>query len=161
MIAEEVIMADPGDKKKDANRTTQPGRVKPAKSRAARAPERPEATERTDVQATPKGAAVVERRDGLLYVPGCSVALWRLEQARRAGSSLDALMEAFPGVSREALAAAFDYARRHRTQFDRLIREHGATPVPPEVEPDDGEGFEQELADLLDRNAELYRRLAQ
>jgi uncharacterized protein (DUF433 family) len=98
--------------------------------------------------------------DGIVYVKGCDIPVWRLEQARRAGSNAEALAHAFPGLSLEAIDLAFSYARRHRTSVDRLIRKYGPAPVTTTDGPDDGAGFEQELGELLDRNAELYRRLA-
>jgi uncharacterized protein (DUF433 family) len=110
-------------------------------------------------ESRPTPPRLVER-GGIVYVKGCDVPVWRLEQARRAGSSAEALAQAFPGLSPEALDLAFSYARRHRAAFDRLIRKSGPAPVTTTDGPDDGAGFEQELGELLDHNAELYRRLA-
>jgi len=93
-------------------------------------------------------------------VPGCRVPIWRLEMARRAGSPADSLIKVLPGLTPEGLVQAFAFARRHRDEIDRLIREKGPIEPPPGVEPDDDVDFEKELVDLIDRDAEAYERLA-
>lgn len=101
-------------------------------------------------------------RDGVAYVVGCDVPVWRLEMARRAGSGPAALTAAFPGLTLSDVELAFAYARRHRAKFDKVIRRHGASAVPGSDEgADDTAAFEAELDTLLDRNAEVFRRLAQ
>jgi hypothetical protein len=97
----------------------------------------------------------------VIYLSECDVPIWRLEMARRAGSGPAALVEAFPGLTREGLDRAFEYAREHRAAMDRLIRAYGPSEVTPGGEPDDEADFERELGELLDRDAALYRRLAQ
>jgi uncharacterized protein (DUF433 family) len=100
-------------------------------------------------------------RDGVVYVEGCDVPIWRLEMARRAGCGRAALTAAFPGLTSEGLDLAFAYARRHRAKLDKLIRRQG-TAVPARDEgPADAAAFEADLDDLLDHNAEVFRRLAQ
>jgi uncharacterized protein (DUF433 family) len=101
-------------------------------------------------------------RDGVAYVVGCDVAVWRLEMARRAGSDPAALTAAFPGLTLSGVDLAFTYARRHRAKFGGLIRRHGAPTVPGSDEgADDTAAFEAELDALLDSNADVFRRLAQ
>ena len=52
-------------------------------------------------------------RDGLAYVEGCDVPVWRLEMSRRAGSAPAALLKVFPALTPEGLELAFDYADQH------------------------------------------------
>jgi uncharacterized protein (DUF433 family) len=99
-------------------------------------------------------------KHGVMYVSGCPAPVWRLEMARRAGSGAAALADSFPGLTPEGIDLALAYARRHRAEVDRLIARNGPAEVPPTDEADDGEGFEQELDAMLDRDAALYRRLA-
>jgi hypothetical protein len=100
--------------------------------------------------------------DGVAYVEGCDVPIWRLEMARRAGSGRDALIGAFPDLTRQGLDLAFAYARRHRAEVDALIQQYGPRDVPAEVEEDeDSATFEAELAALFTEKAEVFRRLAQ
>ncbi len=101
-------------------------------------------------------------REGVAYVQGCEVPVWRLEMARRAGSGPAALTAAFPGLTSLGLDVAFAYARRHRAKVDELIRLHGAAAVPTGDEgPGDAAAFEADLDTLLDKNAEVFRRLSQ
>jgi uncharacterized protein (DUF433 family) len=101
-------------------------------------------------------------REGVAYVEGCEVPVWRLEMARRAGFGPAALTAAFPGLTSLGLDLAFAYARRNRAKVDKLIQHHRAAAVPPGDEgPDDTAAFEADLNTLLDKNAEVFRRLAQ
>ncbi len=102
-------------------------------------------------------------RDGVAYVEGCDVPVWRLEMGRRAGSSDRATLGAFPSLTPEGLNLAYAYAREHSAEFDPLIQHHSGADVPPEDEGDeeDDAAFETELEALLERDAELLRRLAQ
>jgi uncharacterized protein (DUF433 family) len=54
------------------------------------------------------------------------IPVWLLEQARRAGASEAALLQAYPTLHAEDLAHAWAYVRAHRDEIDRLIREHDA-----------------------------------
>jgi len=81
--------------------------------------------------------------------------------ARRAGSGRAALTQAFPGLTSQGLDLAFAYARRHRAKLDKLIRLQGAAVPAGDEGPDDATAFEADLNTLLDKNAELFRRLAQ
>ena len=65
-------------------------------------------------------------RDGMAYVEGCDVPVWRLEMARRAGAAPAALVKVFPSLTPEGLDLAFAYARQHGDEIDTLIREPGA-----------------------------------
>ena len=103
----------------------------------------------------------VVHRDGMAYVEGCDVPVWQLERAHRAGSSPAALLGAFPMLTPEGLDLAFAYAQQHREEVDALIRELGPTDVPAEDEEDDEEEFQADLDELFERDAELFRRLAQ
>ena len=101
-------------------------------------------------------------RDGVAYVEGCDVPVWRLEMGRRAGSSPTATIGAFPSLTPQGLELAFAYAREHRAEFDPLIQYHSGADVPLEEQEDDEDEatFEAELDALLERDAELLRRLA-
>jgi len=82
--------------------------------------------------------------------------------ARRAGADRAALTAAFPALTSEDLDLAFAYARRNRAEIDKLIRLHGSAVVPAKDEgPDDAAAFEADLNALLDKNTEVFRRLAQ
>ncbi len=101
-------------------------------------------------------------RNGVAYVDGCDAPVWRLEMARRAGSAPATLTAAFPGLTSSGMDLAFAYARQHRAKLDKLIRRQGPAAVPASDEgADDAAEFEAELASLLDKNAEVFRRLAQ
>jgi hypothetical protein len=100
-------------------------------------------------------------RDGVAYVEGCDVPVWRLEMARRVGSGPQALQAAFPGLTAAGIDLAFAYARRHRAKFDKLIRVQGASSAPAADRADDKAAFEAELETLIDKNTEVFRRLAQ
>jgi hypothetical protein len=81
--------------------------------------------------------------------------------AHRAGSGREALFAASPGLTRQGLALAFGYARRHRAEFDLLIERNSGADVPAEDEEDeDAATFEAELDALLETDAEVFRRLA-
>ena len=107
-------------------------------------------------------SARLVHRNGVAYVEGCEVPVWRLEMARRAGPGRAALSAAFPGLTSQGLDLAFAYARRHRATLDKLIRLQGAGAVPARDEgPDDPAAFEADVDALLEKNAEVFRRLAQ
>lgn len=99
-------------------------------------------------------------RDGLAYVEGCALPIWQLEMSRRAGSSPAAMMKVFM-LTPEGLDLAAAYARQHADEIDALIRERGPMDVPPEEEEDDEAEFQADLDELFERDAELFRRLAQ
>jgi len=108
------------------------------------------------------GAPRLVHREGVAYLEGCDVPVWRLEMARRAGSGPAALIAAFPGLTPPGLDLAFTHAKRHREQFDALIRQRGDAAVPAGDEgADDAAAFEADLDALLEKNAEVFRRLAQ
>jgi uncharacterized protein (DUF433 family) len=101
-------------------------------------------------------------RDGVAYLDEYDIPIWRLEMGRRAGSSPEATIAAFPGLTAEGLDLAFAYAQEHKAEFDPLIRMHSGEDVPEEDEGDeeDEAAFEAELEALLETDAELFRRLA-
>jgi hypothetical protein len=105
----------------------------------------------------------IVHRDGVAYVDEYDIPIWRLEMARRAGSSPAALMATSPGLTAEGLDLAFAYAQEHKAEFDPLIRLHSGEDVPEEDEGDeqDEAAFEAELEALLETDAEVFRRLAQ
>ena len=102
-------------------------------------------------------------RDGVAFVEGCDVPVWRLEMARRAGSGPAALTAAFPGLTLSGVELAFDYACRHALLIEKLLERQGRNPsvIGSDDETDDASAFEAELDSLLDNNAEVFRRLAQ
>ena len=107
------------------------------------------------------GSRLVDR-DGVAYVEGCDTPVWRLEMARRSGSAPEALIAAFPGLTSSGIDLAFAYAQRHRAKLDEMIRNQGGSAMPAsEEERDDAAEFETELETLFDKNAEVFRRLAQ
>jgi hypothetical protein len=102
-------------------------------------------------------------RDGVAYVEGCDVPIWRLEMGRRAGSSPEATLAVSPGLTPEGLELAFAYAQEHKAEFDPLIQYHSGADVPLEDEGDDEDdaAYEAELDAFLIEHAEVLRRLAQ
>ncbi len=54
------------------------------------------------------------------------IPVWLLEQARRMGSSEQALLAAYPTLRAEDLVNAWAYARAHATEIDAQIRENEA-----------------------------------
>ena len=100
-------------------------------------------------------------RDGVAFVEGCDVPAWRLEMSRRAGSAPAALIKVFPALTPEGLELAFAYARQHREEIDAFIEELGPGDVPSEEEEDDEAEFQADLDELFERDAEVFRRLAQ
>jgi uncharacterized protein (DUF433 family) len=140
----------------------EPGEVAPMVSCA----ESGSPTENSAVSGRADGQAVGPRlihRDGVAYLEGCDVPVWRLEMARRAGSSADAQIRVFPSLTRQGLDLAFAYAQEHSTDFDPLIQYHSGASVPPEDEGDeeDEATFEAELDAMFTEHAEVFRRLAQ
>jgi len=111
---------------------------------------------------TGKVARLVHR-DGVAYVEGCDVPVWRLEMGRRAGSRRAAQIAVSPGLTSQALDLAFAYAQEHSAEFDPLIQYHSGADVPPEDEGDeeDEATFEAELDAMFTEYAEVFRRLAQ
>jgi hypothetical protein len=119
-------------------------------------------TENSAVSGRAEGQANGPRlvhRDEVAYLEGCDVPVWRLEMARRAGSGPDAQIRAFPSLTPQGLDLAFAYAQEHRAELDSLIQFHSGANVCPEDEEDEAT-FEAELDALLERDAELFRRLA-
>jgi hypothetical protein len=138
-----------------ADKATQPATAAKGRSRVRESVATGKAGSRTD---RPRLVA----RDGEVYLEECDIPIWRLEMARRAGSSPAAMIAASPGLTPQGLDLAFAYARRHKAEFDPLIQRHSGNDVPPEDEGDEDEAaFEADLEALLETDAELFRRLAQ
>jgi uncharacterized protein (DUF433 family) len=143
------------------NNTDEPGEAAPMVSCA----DGGSPTENSAASGTAEGRAVgpgLVHRDGVAYLEGCDVPVWMLEMARRAGSGPDAQIRAFPSLTHQGLDLAFAYAQEHRAEFDPLIQYHSGANVPPEDEGDeeDEAAFEADLDAMLERDAELFRRLA-
>ena len=102
-------------------------------------------------------------RDGEAYLDEYDIPIWRLEMGRRAGSSPEATMRAFPGLTPQGLELAFAYAQEHKAEFDPLIRMHSGEDVPEEDEGDeeDEAAFEAELDAMFTEYAQVFRRLAE
>jgi uncharacterized protein (DUF433 family) len=102
-------------------------------------------------------------RDGMAYVEGCDIPVWRLEMARRLGSSCDAQLAVFPGLTSEGLDLAFAYAEKQKAEFDPLIHHHSGADVTLKDEggEEDEAAFEAELEAMFVERAEVFRRLAQ
>jgi uncharacterized protein (DUF433 family) len=101
-------------------------------------------------------------RDGVTYVEGCDVPVWRLEMSRRAGSPPAALLKVFPTLTPEGLDLAFAYAQQHNEEIDALIRERGPADVPPGDEgEDDQEEIRADLDAIFEEYGDVFRRLAQ
>jgi hypothetical protein len=81
--------------------------------------------------------------------------------ARRVGAG--ALIAAFPGLTSSGVELAFDYARRHRAVLEKKIECQGEASAASGSDEgtDDAAKFEADLDQLLDKNAEVFRRLAQ
>jgi hypothetical protein len=103
----------------------------------------------------------VVHRDGVAYVEGCDVAIWRLEMNRRAGSSPSAQLEVAPGLTSERLDLAFAYAEQHPEEMDAPIRELGLDDVPLGEEEDDEAEIQADLDEIFKTYGEVFRRLAQ
>ena len=52
-------------------------------------------------------------------------------------------------------------AQQHREEVDTLIQDVGPAEIPSEDEEDDEAEFQADLDELFERDAELFRRLAQ
>jgi hypothetical protein len=109
---------------------------------------------------TQPGAPRVIHHDGVAYVEGCDVAIWRLEMNRRAGSPSSAQLKVAPGLTPEGLELAFAYADQHPEEMDEPIRELGLDDVPLEEEEDDEDEFRADMEEMFERDAELFRHLA-
>jgi hypothetical protein len=99
-------------------------------------------------------------RDGVTYVEGCDIPVWRLEMARRAGSPPSALLKVTRGLTPEGLDLAFAYADQHAEEMDAPIRELGLDDVPAEEEEDDEAGIRADLDEIFETYGEVFRRLA-
>jgi hypothetical protein len=100
-------------------------------------------------------------RDGVTYVEGCDIPVWRLEMARRAGSPASALLNVTRGLTDEGLELAFAYAEQHAEEIDAPIRELGLEDVPLEEEEDDEAEIRADLDEIFETHGEVFRRLAQ
>lgn len=100
-------------------------------------------------------------RDGVTYVEGCDIPVWRLEMNRRAGSSAAAQLRVAPGLKPEGLDLAFAYADQHREEMDAPICDLGLDDVSPEEEEDDEDEYQADLEVLFEEYGEVFRRLAQ
>jgi len=152
----------PGESRAVNGKPDEPGEAAPMVSCA----EGGSPTENSAVGGRVEGQAVGPRlvhRDGVAYLEGCDVPVWRLEMARRAGSGPDALIGAFPTLTPQGLDLAFAYAQEHSAEFDPLIQYHSGAEVPPEDEGDeeDEATFEAALDAMFTEYAEVFRRLAQ
>lgn len=70
------------------------------------------------------------------------IPVWLLEHARRLGTSEPDLLKSYPTLRAEDLENAWAYARSHRAEIDRQIRENDEhdirlAPVTAEVEDED------------------------
>jgi hypothetical protein len=121
--------------------------------------EQPVATENTQNQTdSPR----VVFRDGEAYRDEYDVSMWWLEMGRRAASSAEATMRAFPGLTPQGLELAFASAQEHKAEFDPLIRMHSGEDVFEEDEGDEDEAtFEAELDAMFTEYAQVFRRLAE
>jgi hypothetical protein len=135
--------------------------VKPASAPAGVSPaKKPIATE--NVQSQAESPRIVFR-DGEAYLDEYDIPIWRLEMARRAGSSPAALMATSPGLTQKGLDLAFAYAEEHKAEFDPLIRMHSGEDVPEEDEGDEEDPAEAEadLDEIFTKYAQVFRRLAE
>lgn len=103
----------------------------------------------------------VVHRDGVAYVEGTDIPIWRLEMCRRSGSKPPSLLQLVPGLTPRGLEVAYAYAAEHPHELDDPIRELGLDDFSPEDEEDDAAEFQTDLDELFERDAELFRRLAQ
>jgi uncharacterized protein (DUF433 family) len=110
---------------------------------------------------TASGPRLVER-DGVAFVEGCDIPIWRLEMSRRAGSASAALLAVFPMLTPEGLELAFVYARQHQEEIDARIRERGPTEVPAWDEGGDAEAaIQADLDGMFAEYGEVFRRLGE
>lgn len=52
------------------------------------------------------------------------IMVWLIESFRRHGAPIERIFEAYPGLTREDVFAAWDYAERHRDEIDEAIRDN-------------------------------------
>ncbi len=109
-----------------------------------------------DVPPLPK----IEIVEGVARVVGSSVPLALLEKARQSGASEAALRDAFPGLPERVLEAVTDYINGNPTAVEKWTNELAPTTLPPDEQDDDDVGFDAELEELLESDAELFHRLA-
>ena len=151
------IRDEPKRSERAPKKATKAKASKSAKATIKKAPKPPQAPKTAPKKVTPK----LVQRGGVVYPQGCDAPVWRLEMARRAGATTASLLEAFSGLTPQVLALALFYAQQNRPTCDKMIRKYGAPDVAMGAVADTDVGFDLELDELLDRNAELYRRLAQ
>lgn len=78
----------------------------------------PEVSRKSGVQSTPDVCG------GDACIISTRVPVWTLEQSRRLGYSEDELLEAYPSLNRDDLAAAWDYVRANKPEIEKAIREN-------------------------------------
>jgi uncharacterized protein (DUF433 family) len=141
--------------------TDKPAEIDPSFHTAGASSVQPSPT--TTEAMNPEDGSRLVFREGVAYLQEYDIPVWRLEMARRGGSGPEALMGAFPGLTREGLNLAFAYAREHRAEFDPLIQYHSGADVPLEDEGDDEDDatFEAELDAMFTEYAQVFRRLAE
>lgn len=64
--------------------------------------------------------------DGEAYIVRTRIPVWLLVQARQLGASEADLLRAYPQLHAEDLANAWAYARVHRAEIERQIRDNEA-----------------------------------
>lgn len=63
---------------------------------------------------------------GAACITRTRIPVWALEEAKRQGASEAELLRSYPALRAEDLANAWAYARAHREEIDREIRENEA-----------------------------------
>lgn len=96
-------------------------------------------------------------------VVGTDLLVWQFEMSRRAGSTTESLRSVFYEITDAALAEALIYVEEHDDEITELIALYGPGEMNLVTEADyiTDEEFECEMIEECERNAELYRRLAE
>lgn len=61
---------------------------------------------------------------GKARVAGTRLPVWGIEASRRMGWSVDVLIEQYPALTAESILAAWEYARAHRREIERQIKDN-------------------------------------
>jgi uncharacterized protein (DUF433 family) len=138
-----------------------PGNLEIKEPASEGAPDRPQDAEMHTSNGLETGDPLLVHRNGVTYVEGCDIPVWRLEMARRAGSPPSALLKVTGGLTPEGLDLAFAYAEQHAEEMYAPIRELGLDDIPAEEEEDDEAEIRADLDEIFETYGEVFRRLAQ
>jgi len=61
---------------------------------------------------------------GKARVAGTRLPVWGIEESRQMGWSVEVLIEQYPALTEESILAAWEYARSHRREIERQIKDN-------------------------------------